>query len=108
MYTVQSGALSCEKGFEKCFPRLPQAVGLYLRLLCCPNKQARGTLKHILKNLFYILTPQTEPVMVNVYKRRLNLGFYLASYGDEGRGVDEMMMQAQVDFLRVNTSVQIL
>ena len=32
---VQSGAAGCEKGFVKCFPRVPQAAGL-----CCSCRAA--------------------------------------------------------------------
>ena len=41
---LQSGAATCERGFVKCFPRVPQAVTAAAML----PKQARGTFrKHV-------------------------------------------------------------
>ena len=46
------------KGFVKCFPRVPQAVGLYslaaLQLPCCPSKQGELS-ENIFQNLSHDL-----------------------------------------------------
>ena len=54
---IQCGAATCSEGFVKCFPRVPQAIGLYSS---CQRKQWEFS-ENILQNLWNKLPPpQTE------------------------------------------------
>ena len=43
---IQGAAAGCVQGFKKCFPRVPQAVGLYCS--CCAAQASRGNFQKTL------------------------------------------------------------